>query len=436
MTPEVKQRIEQIRHGIVPEGYKKTKVVIIPLEWEETRFKKKFSRVNRRNSEGNTNVLTISAQHGLINQEEFFNKSVASEDKSTYFLVKKGEYAYNKSYSAGYPFGALKRLERYDSGVVSPLYICFAPTSDNECPEFYTQYFEAGKMNPEIQAFAQEGARNHGLLNISVDDFFNSIIIAPPLEEQKKIVEVLAKQDRIIELQQQKIDELKKMKKAYLSKIFPHNGKKVPELRFKGFTGDWEQRKCGDMFTIVRRKNRDGRNTNVITNSAEYGLIPQRDFFDKDIAVEGKTDNYTVIGKGDFVYNPRKSITAPFGPFNCYTHDDEGIVSPLYTCLTPQNPANTDYLLWYFKTDRWHSFIRLNGAQGGARHDRVGMTNELMAEIPISIPASIEEQNKIAAFFDGLDNTIALHQRKLELEKHKKKTLMQLLLTGIVRVKI
>ncbi len=200
MNETIKHRIEQICRGEVPKGYKKTKVGIVPEEWEEIRFNKKFSRVNRKNTEGNTNVLTISAQYGLINQEEFFNKSVASEDKSTYFLLKKGEYAYNKSYSSGYPFGALKRLERYDSGVVSPLYICFAATSENKCPDFYSQYFEAGKMNSEIQAFAQEGARNHGLLNISVDDFFNSVIVSPSLAEQEKIAEILATQDKVIEL--------------------------------------------------------------------------------------------------------------------------------------------------------------------------------------------------------------------------------------------
>lgn len=168
MTPQIKQRIEQIRRGEVPEGYKRTKVGIVPEEWEEERFKEKFSHLTRKNTEDNTNVLTISAQFGLINQESFFNKSIASENTTNYFLLRKGEYAYNKSYSNGYPYGALKRLEKYESGIVSPLYICFSATEENKCPEFYIQYFEAGKMNPEIKAIAQEGARNHGLLNISV----------------------------------------------------------------------------------------------------------------------------------------------------------------------------------------------------------------------------------------------------------------------------
>ena len=214
MTPEVKERIEQIRHGIVPEGYTKTKVGIVPSEWEETRFKKMFSRVTRKNRENNDNVLTISAQYGLINQRDFFNKDIASDDKSNYFLLENGEFAYNKSYSNGYPFGALKRLDMHDKGIVSPLYICFAATKENECPDFYVHYFEAGKMNREIQAFAQEGARNHGLLNIAVDDFFNSNIVAPFVAEQKKIAEILSAQDKVISLKEKLLTEKQRQKKG------------------------------------------------------------------------------------------------------------------------------------------------------------------------------------------------------------------------------
>lgn len=213
MKLEIKQRIEQIKAGQVPEGYKRTKIGVVPKEWEEVRFKKMFSRLSRKNCENNDNVLTISAQYGLISQSEFFHKNIASEDKSNYFLLHKGEYAYNKSYSNGYPYGALKKLERYEKGIVSPLYICFSPTSDNKCAEYYSHYFESNLIGKEIKAIAQEGARNHGLLNISVNDFFNMYILNPPLAEQEKIAKVLSTQDRIIELYQRKIKALQKMKK-------------------------------------------------------------------------------------------------------------------------------------------------------------------------------------------------------------------------------
>ena len=118
MNPTIKARIESIRRGEVPEGYKRTKIGIVPNEWDEERLKHYFKRLTRKNSEKNQNVLTISAQYGLISQEEFFNKSVASEDKSNYFLLNKGDFAYNKSYSSGYPYGAIKRLEYYEKGIV------------------------------------------------------------------------------------------------------------------------------------------------------------------------------------------------------------------------------------------------------------------------------------------------------------------------------
>ena len=185
-------------------------------EWKVNRLRNITARHTKRNTIGNTNVLTISAQYGLINQAEFFNKAVASDDKSNYFLLEKGDFAYNKSYSNGYPFGAIKRLTRYEVGIVSPLYICFRIKEGSVSGEYLEQYFEAGLMNHVIQAFAQEGARNHGLLNIAVDDFFNSKILLPPPEEQTAIAEVLSAADREIELLQQDIEQEKQKKKALM----------------------------------------------------------------------------------------------------------------------------------------------------------------------------------------------------------------------------
>ena len=121
----------------------------------------------------------------------------------------------------------------------------------------------------------------------------------------------------------------------------------------------WTTVKLGTIFKKVSRRNTNGDIKNVITNSAEYGLIPQRDFFDKDIAVDGNTSNYYVIDEGDFVYNPRKSNTAPYGPFNRYTLKEKGIISPLYTCLVLQADINPAYLAWYFKSDAWYRYICL-----------------------------------------------------------------------------
>lgn len=209
-----------------------------------------------------------------------------------------------------------------------------------------------------------------------------------------------------------------------------------PKLRFKADDGsefpDWEDKTLGELFTFVTEKNKDSHINNVITNSAERGLVPQREYFDKDIAVDGNTKGYTVIRKGDFVYNPRKSASAPFGPFNIYERDEVGIVSPLYTCLTPYDDEMAPYLSWYFKTNRWHPYIVTHGAQSGARHDRVGMTVALMEGIPVLLP-SLPEQRKIADFLSAVDAVIAAQQAEVDAWEQRKKGVMQKLFGQEVR---
>ncbi|ASW42859.1 restriction endonuclease subunit S [Clostridium isatidis] len=188
-------------------------------DWKFVSLGTIFERITQKNNINCTNVLTISAQNGLVNQEDYFNKSVSSKDLSGYYLLNKRDFAYNKSYSKGYPLGAIKRLNNYDEGVVSPLYICFrAKEKISTC--FYEQYFESGFLNKEIFKIAQEGARNHGLLNISVTEFFKDIKIAKPsLEEQDKIAEVLIQADKEIELLQKELEALKLQKKGLMQRL-------------------------------------------------------------------------------------------------------------------------------------------------------------------------------------------------------------------------
>lgn len=160
--------------------------------WQYLDFDELFERVTRKNKIGNTNVLTISGQNGLISQREYFNKSVASENLAGYTLLERNEFAYNKSYSAGYPMGAIKPLLAYETGVVSSLYICFRIKDDVDADfHFFRHYFEAGLLNEEISGIAQEGARNHGLLNVGIGDFFKLRLHVPPPPLQKKIAEAI-----------------------------------------------------------------------------------------------------------------------------------------------------------------------------------------------------------------------------------------------------
>lgn len=189
-------------------------------EWETKKFENIFKRVTTKNAENNDNVLTISAQYGLINQQDFFNKSVSANDVTGYYLIKKGDFAYNKSYSKGYPMGAIKPLKKYEKGVVSTLYICFN-IKDNSNPDFYEHYFESGKINKQIHKIAQEGARNHGLLNLSVVEFFKDIdILKPHIKEQEKIASFLNEISQQISLVNEQLEETRTFKRALLSKMF------------------------------------------------------------------------------------------------------------------------------------------------------------------------------------------------------------------------
>ena len=356
--------------------------------WEHVMLSDFVSRVTRKNSDNQTDIpLTISSKDGLINQNEFFSKQVASKDMSGYYLLQKGEFAYNKSYSVGFDFGSIKRLEKYDQGALSTLYICFA--LDRFDSDFIKHYFDSLKWYREIYMISAEGARNHGLLNVPTEDFFATLHALPmDTAEQRRIAEFLDLLTSKIEKQQALVDNLKKYKRGALQHIF-HK------------MTDCSTVTVGDVFTKANKRNSDGRVKNVITNSAEYGLIPQRDFFDKDIAVDGNTNNYFIIQKGCFVYNPRKSNTAPYGPFNCYQGEEEGIISPLYTCLVKKSDVDSTYLSWYFKSDSWYRYIYDNGSQG-VRHDRVSMTDDLLMGIPIKLPNG-ERQKEIGAFFDAID---------------------------------
>lgn len=189
-------------------------------EWKEKSFNDVFNRVTAKNKENNENVLTISAQKGLISQLEYFNKSVSAKDVTGYYLLHKGDFAYNKSYSKGYPMGAIKPLKYYEKGVVSTLYICFRPKADY-CEHYFEQYFDAGMLNREIAKIAQEGARNHGLLNVSVTEFFEDIkLTVPHIDEQQKIARCLQSIDKKTSAVNEQIEQTKLFKKGLLQQMF------------------------------------------------------------------------------------------------------------------------------------------------------------------------------------------------------------------------
>ena len=195
----------------------------------------------------------------------------------------------------------------------------------------------------------------------------------------------------------------------------------VPTLRFKKYDTNWDRKKLSDYVKKITRKNSNNVIKNVICNSAQNGLIPQLDFFDKEIANNENTAGYYIISNGDFVYNPRKSLSAPYGPVNIYKYDSDGIVSPLYLCFSVDDCINKSFLLQRFKSPCWYRYIYLNG-DSGARHDRVSIKDEVFLSQPINLP-NAEEQAVIAEFLEKIDERISVQNKIISDLKVLKKEL-------------
>ena len=433
---------------VVPPGYKQTKVGVVPEDWEVVRFNNIFERVTRKNTTNNTNVLTISAQHGLINQKDFFNKSVASKDLSGYILLKKGEFAYNKSYSSGYPMGAFKRLNFYDEGVLSSLYIYFKIKDDNS--DFYEQYFEAGLMNKEIYKIAQEGARNHGLLNMSVKEFFHDmLIIKPPLIEQQKIAQILTTWDDAISKQEALIEAKEQLKKGLMQKLLSG------EVRF-GITGaatsvaadslednatkvaspEWEEVRMGDIGTtyggLTGKKAED-----FGVGNAKY--VTYKNIFDNSQLNIDLFENVKIapeepqnkVEYGDILFTTSSETPEEVGMSSVLLDNIDELYLNSFCFGYRVNDIevlNPHFARFYFRSFYMRDKIsRL--AQGSTRFN---LSKLQVMKIKVKLPPK-QEQQKIAQVLTTADKEIALLKEELETLKEQKRGLMQRLLSGEVR---
>ena len=248
-----------------------------------------------------------------------------------------------------------------------------------------------------------------------------SVLMPCSVIEQRQIGAFLDRLDSLITLHQRKYDKLCVLKKSMLDKMFPKGGSLYPEIRFAGFTNPWEQRKLGELASKRIEKNTNGIKE-TFTNSAEHGVVSQLDYFDHDITNDANIGNYSVVHPDDFIYNPRISAVAPCGPINRNKLGRNGVMSPLYTVFSVDDTIDKLYLEHYFKTSRWHQFMFLEG-NSGARSDRFSISDSIFFEMPIQCPV-LEEQELIASFFDRLDSLITLHQRKLELLRNIKKSML------------
>ena len=359
-------------------------------------------------------VLTSSQQQGIVLQEDYFaDRQVTTDNNVGYYVLPKGYFTYrSRSDTDVFVFN---RNNIVDKGIISYYYPVFAPKSCDS-------NFLLRRLNHGIKKQLSMAAEGTGQKVLAHAKFKNMVVDVPSQSEQEKIGTILEELDTLITLHQRKYEKLVNIKKSMLDKMFPQNGASVPEIRFKGFTDPWEQRKLSDIVEKVTEKNAGLQYIETFTNSAEFGIISQRDFFDHDISKIGSLDGYYVVHNEDFVYNPRISVTAPVGPINRNKLGRTGVMSPLYTVFRPHD-IDTTYLEHFFKSGYWHSFMNFNG-DSGARSDRFSIKDSVFFEMPIPTP-DIEEQKKIGEFLTQLDTLITLHQRKLEKLQNIKKSCLE-----------
>ena len=365
-------------------------------EWHKYALSDFVTRITRRNKNNESSLpLTISAQYGLVDQITFFNKTVASVDLSGYYLLYNGDFAYNKSYSNDYAWGAVKRLDKYEKGCLSSLYFVFRPT-DKVDSDYLTHYFETSKWHKGISDIAGEGARNHGLLNMAVDDYFATKHSLPSLSEQKKIACFLNLIMKRIEIQNKIISDLKVLKKELCNKVFS----KGSAVRLGGFIEE------------VTTRNKLNSCENVLSVSNKMGFIKQSEQFeDRTVASENKS-NYKVVTEGCFAYNPARINVGSIALLSTYKL---GIISPMYVCFKAKSTLDSEYLNFYYQSGFFYKELQKK-LEGSVRQC---LTYENMSEILIPY-VGIEEQKAIAATLNKFATLIANEEKYLKsLQKQK-----------------
>ena len=425
MTSETKKRIADINKGIIPEGYKKTKVGIVPVEWEIV----KLSGIGK-NYIGLTYTPEDTANTGLIVLRSS-NIKDSKIDLNDCVYVKcevseKNRVKHNdilicaRNGSSGLIGKSALITEAYSD-------LAFGAFMSVYRTKYYNYIFQAFQsFIIKKQILRNLGARINQITTADINQFK---VPFPPLPEQQKIAEILSAQDKLIELQEKKIERLKELKKAYLQKMFPKKGSKYPKLRFKGFTDPWEQRKLGELADIVGGGTPSTSNSEYWDGDIDWyapAEIANQIFVsssERKITQQGYDNSSAkMLPVGTVLFTSRAGIgkTAILRKEGCTNQGFQSIV------------PHENMLDSYFIFSRTEELKRY-GEIKGAGSTFVEVSGKQMASMELMMPKTIEEQKKIGSYFSQLDNLITLHQRKSEQEKQKKKALMQLLLTGKVR---
>lgn len=423
VTTEINRRIDQIRCGEVPEGYQKTKDGIFPVDWNTQKMKQWVALAERPvtlEDDKKYRLVTVRRGFGGVDlRGEYLGKDILVKN---YFKVRQGDFLISKRQIAHGACGVVP--ESLDGAVVSNEYNVFIPNQGTNIEMFnlmmrlphYTRLFY----------LMSDGVHIEKLL-FKTQDWMRRQLAMPPIEEQRKIAAILTTQDKVIELKEKRLAQKQRQKKYLMQQLL--TGKK----RLPGFSEEWKIKPLKKLTEKQRKKNNGFQYRLILSNSAQHGIVSQDQEFDKEIANEERIDGYYIVIPGAFVYNPRISVTAPCGPINVNETGETGIMSPLYTVFTISSPQiSQDFLKYYFQSSCWYKYVK-GVANYGARHDRISISDGDFFDMPIPLPTK-EEQNYIAKVLSAVDREIELLQQDIEQEKEKKKALMQLLLTGIVRV--
>ena len=364
----------------------------------------------------NSDYVVYEQQNAIYdNYKTRYNITKEKFDELHKFSLKENDFIMSGA-------GTIGRISRVPKGIKKGVFnqalIRFRINNELTNPEYFLQFVRAENMQRKLTG-ANPGSAISNLVPMSEVKKWE--VFVPIKAEQKKLGSFFEQLDDTIALHQRMSDKQKNLKANLLQMMFPRNGEKIPEVRLAGFVEDWSQRTLEDISDKVTEKNKAREFTETLTNSAEYGIISQSDYFDKDISNINNINGYYVVRPDDFVYNPRISNFAPVGPIKRNNLNRIGIMSPLYYVFRPKRVDHT-FLEKYFETSYWHIFMKMNG-DSGARADRFAIKDTILKEMPIPYPI-MEEQVKIGIFFNQLDKSIVLHQEKIAHLKVLKSTLL------------
>ena len=382
--------------------------------WEQRKLSEIADKVTEKNSGLQyVETFTNSAEFGIISQRDFFDHDIAKlSSLDGYYIVKNEDFVYNPRISTSAPVGPINRNKLGRTGVMSPLYTVFRPHDVDTT--YLEHFFKCAYWHSFMNFNGDSGARSDRF-SIKNDVFFQMPIPLPHIDEQRKIGELLTCLDHLITLHQRKFEKLTNVKKSMLEKMFPQNGSSYPEIRFKGFTDPWEQRKLEDYLTVSAEKNTGniyGR-SDVLSVSGDYGIVNQIEFQGRSFA-GASVSNYGVVQTGDVVYTKSPLNSNPYGIIKT-NKGKPGIVSTLYAVYHPKENAFSDFIQVYFEQHaRMNNYMHPLVNKGAKNDMKVSAENALKG--PVCFPSRIEQES-ISAFFSVLDNLITLHQRKPFLMK-------------------